>query len=52
MNVVEPRALALLALLASPIAGAAEAPVVLQALKTELARSMRVLGEQPEPPYF
>ena len=42
--------LAALALAATP-AFAAESPV-LTALEAELARSMDVLGERPEPPYF
>ena len=42
-------ALALVTLAAAPIATASP---VMEALKTELARSMQLLGEQPVPPYF
>ena len=45
-------ALAGLAVLAAVALPAAEKPPVLTALSTELARSMEVLGELPEPPYF
>ena len=45
-------ALAGLAVLAAGALPAAEKPPVLTALSTELARSMEVLGELPEPPYF
>ena len=45
-------ALAGLAVLAAVALPAAERPPVLTALSTELARSMEVLGELPEPPYF
>ena len=45
-------ALAGLAVLAAIALPAAERPPVLTALSTELARSMEVLGELPEPPYF
>ena len=45
-------ALAGLAVLAAGALPAAEKPPVLTALSTELARSMAVLGELPEPPYF
>ena len=37
--------------LMSPLAGA-EPSVVMQALKSELSRSIEVLGEEPVPPYF
>ena len=37
--------------LISPLAGA-EPSVVMQALKSELSRSIEVLGEEPVPPYF
>ncbi len=37
--------------LISPFAGA-EPSVVMQALKSELSRSIEVLGEEPAPPYF
>ena len=43
--------LALLVLLQSPPSHAAGQSVVLDALQAELRRSMRVLGEQPVPPY-
>ena len=43
-------ALALATLAAST--GIAAASPVMEALKTELARSMEILGEQPVPPYF
>ena len=43
-------ALALVALAAAP--DIATASPVMEALKTELVRSMRLLGEQPVPPYF
>ena len=46
------RALAGLAVLSAVALPAAEKPAVLIALSTELARSMEVLGELPEPPYF
>ena len=46
------RALAGLAVLSAVALPAAETPPVLIALGTELARSMEVLGELPEPPYF
>ena len=46
------RALAGLAVLSAVALPAAETPPVLIALSTELARSMEVLGELPEPPYF
>ncbi len=52
MTFSEPRTLALLALAIAPFVHAAEPPAVLEALKTELARSMGVLGERPVPPYF
>ena len=45
-------ALAGLAVLWAVALPAAEKPAVLTALSTELARSMEVLGELPEPPYF
>ena len=45
-------ALAGLAVLSAVALPAAEKPAVLTALSTELARSMEVLGELPEPPYF
>ena len=44
-------ALLAVAVLAIAPAGADTSPVM-EALKTELARSMKMLGEQPVPPYF
>ena len=44
-------ALLAVAVLATAPAGADTSPVM-EALKTELARSMEMLGEQPVPPYF
>ena len=41
----------LVATLATAPAAAAESPIM-EALKTELSRSMAMLGEQPVPPYF
>ena len=44
-------ALLAFAVLATAPAGATVSPVM-EALKTELARTMEILGEQPVPPYF
>ena len=45
-------ALALLVLLGFPPSHAAEHSLVLDAMQAELNRSMRVLGEQADPPYY
>ena len=44
-------ALLAVAILATAPAGASTSPVM-EALKTELSRTMEILGEQPVPPYF
>lgn len=52
MRAIAQFALALFVGLASAPHHAAERSVVLDALQAELKRSMRVLGEQPVPPYY